>query len=654
MGLGLPEQTGFEIVSNVNTYEVAILVLIYIYCYEDDIPFKPDLFFDLISPTIHSPEFNPYLDSDRRLLKEVPIPIFEDVSKCVQKHCGRQAVVELLGYLYAIKDLDTITQLIRTLYNKNIVEKYTDLNKREDKAFKCVTRKSFLGRFMERCYKKFHVADFEENTRLWDDFKTVNESFRCSFLRRRRIDGDFPRRNFRHLNDVNDIMNNNSYDSIISIFDVMENTIDAIKSGCERTICISPEHFQNLINWRIYENYKIENSSRPNVSSSSSRIDDFLNNVSLNDMTKFPSLHILRYLKYVSNLYYKDALDSLHKYFDYMLSQNSNNYFHLSLLCLATFYSSFHDCEAAMKAFEEATKVARENKDTTTLNLIMIWMVNFIEEYPQYSKRFQVTIDQIVKYMRRNSDNENVTVFENAYRFESLLLIMNNSNVIDILESSFKYMTIVLQHPRAESTLLNMIRYRRNLWNTLGYTNVAKMYQTFLKEQYDETDTLQDMYVNGLEQIHEGNFNDFLHISDRLKNPTLTYQESMVLKDLEIKYLVAIQDYHLAMDKLNIRKDECTSLFFDKRWEFEFDIEKCDLLIESTNGIRCLPNLLKLLDSSSVSRNQFQAMECLILLSELLLQLGKKDEAQMLMNSNMVKVLQFPSIKERAFSILNA
>lgn len=204
---------------------------------------------------------------------------------------------------------------------------------------------------------------------------------------------------------------------------------------------------------------------------------DLLDTLSLNDATKFPLIFILKYLEAIKENSYQTALDSLHNYFDYKSTGNSQNYFHISLLSLATFHSSFNECDAAINSFEEATRIARENKDMETLNLIMIWIINFIEVHPEYANRFYITVEQIIKYLKNSSDVEDANIFSNAYKFETLLSMVKESKTAEVSSSLLKFMAITLQNVPSQNFDLfqSLVSYEVKFWKNWD-TNPYPMY----------------------------------------------------------------------------------------------------------------------------------------------------------------------------------
>ena len=535
--------------------------------------------------------------------------------------------------------------MINLLFDETLIEDSEGIQKFRDRDFihingyvkKPFTKRSVIGQYVQNYYSKHKLSVFEDSINLWTRFEQFRDSCESRYYE--------SHRRMRKLSHGSPFIfsqtspNSDDGDSIDFISHLQTLAKGVTSRQDQPVILLSTEYFQHILNWCIYMCFY--DVADPNYE----HILEMLNKVSLADVTRFPSLHILHYLQAMKSRYYQDALDSLHSYYDYMLTGNSNKCFHMSLLSLATFHSSFHDCDAAIRSFEEATKSARENKDSRTLNLIMIWMVAFIERYPENASKFQVTIDQIIEYLKKHSDSENILVFESAYKFESMTSLMNNDNVMTVLYSSLKHMIITLQHGRSRSIMVNMLKYRKNLWDSLGYGSVGDLYSPFLEKHAQEVIPFIRRSISMDDKIRNDKYKSLYEIVTGLKNPSLQYQESMELKLLEIRRLISCGDSRAAMERIAERIKECDDKYSDKRWKFEFQKEKCQVFLHSGKGIRCMPVLKNMIDESHLTYNQLQSMESLVILLKLLIQINKREEALSCMNLNLTALLQFPILR---------
>lgn len=631
----LPSQ--LQIRSSLTPHDVSVLILIYYHCFTE-LVIPPKVFVKVISPSIPSLEINPILKKSLpNYASHKPlIPTLGPLIDYLLRLDERKIALKVISFLQSMESLDVFTQLLKVLNENCLVKTYRSQSSIGGASNRRITKTSFIGIYLVRCLTKYQIGDFKDKEALWESFSQYLSDFKQTSTwfsietEVKEIEFDFmPKGNPRSEDR-----------EMISLFRQLSNDIYSSNAS---TLMIDNTYFQSILNWQIYDIAQKNGTVDPAVM-------DITKKLSSSDMTQFPALHIIRYLLAVQANCYQDALDALHNYFDYMLTQNEESCFHISLLCLATFHMCFHDCPAAIKAFEEATKIARENKDSATLNLIMIWVVDFIEIYPEYANHFQVTVDQIVRYLKSCSDNENSLVFENAYRFESLLLMMDNSSSISYLESVMKYIVIALQRLQSGSNIAPAFKYSATLWNYLGFTSVSKVYQVASMSNLSSMD--YDIR-RAFDALEAANYDEVSSSLMKLKSPRLNNEQFKMLKLLEIKFYIAMKDYKTSMRKVNERLNESNECVSDARWKFQFQIQKCIIFLSSSLAMRSIPLLKDMINDSELSKNCFHTAQALLLLCQVLLSIGKAGECKKLLSSNLPTLLQFPQLEDKVVELFN-
>ncbi|QLL30975.1 hypothetical protein HG536_0A07900 [Torulaspora globosa] len=632
-------QSKLKITTSLSPYDVSVLILIYLYCCNQArIPAK--IFTRLITPTIPPAEAIPILEKDfHGAVRQKPLlPVLESLVSYLFDSDERQLATELVSFIGSIKSLDVVTQLLRTLEHSCLGKNYRFIgSKQGESKLRRLTKTSFLGAYVVKCVTNYQVSEFEERRALWQsmgryfsDFKSTG-SWRQLEKHIKQISFQFMTGSERYEED----------DSMITFF---ESFCQTSKVQDRDVVMIGYSHLQSLLNWAIIDMSENKSELEPSIN-------NILSMLSLNEITHFPAIHVIRYLEAIKNNFYQTALDALHNYFDYMLTRSDNKCFHVSLLCLGTFHSQSHNCAAAVKAFEEATKVARENKDSETLNLIMIWVVDFIEKNPEYSGHFQVTVDQIVRYLKTCNDDESCLVFEHAYKFESLLLMMDNSSSVKILEAAFKYLVIVLQRIEVGSNLDSAFKHWAGVWEHLGYNRIGEVYRAFIRP---ESSSINTEIRDAFKALDNNDLDDVLRTLSKSNSPNLEYDQRKQISLLGIRYLIALEDYPEAMRKVYQNISEARGSIVDSRWIISFELEKCRIMLARGVAARCLGLLMELINASFLSENPLRFSECLILLCEILLDMDKRTECLYLLRSNLSVALQFPELEYRVSSILSA
>lgn len=635
--LSLPSKV--HLVSSITPHDVSVLIIVYFHCF-DDFAIPPKVLITLITPSIPSSEINPILKKSlpRHASHRPVMPLLAPLVEYLMDQNARNVALRLLSFLQSMESLDVFNQLLKTLKENCLIKNYRSQPISARPQIRRITKTSFVGIYLERCLTKYEIGDFKDREALWDclsqyliDFKRASAWVS--------LESEMEPYVFEFMQHADSKENDND---MIFFLRGLTGNIYSNNASC---LMIDHTYFQSLLNWQIYNTCQ-------NDSPIDSSILEILKMLSLNDLTHFPAVHIICYLVAVRDNCYQDALDSLHNYFDYMLTQHEESCFHFSLLCLATFHMCLHDCPAAIKAFEEATKIARENKDTETLNLIMIWVVDFIEVYPEYANQFHVTVDQIVRYLKSCTDNENALVFENAYKFESLLLMMDNSSSVLYLESAFKYIVIALQRLQSGSNIVPAFNHMANLWDYLGFSSLSDVYRSTFVES---SDTVDKEIENAFNALEDENFDAVSQTLLKIRSPRLNNEQAKNFKLLEIKFYIAMKDYKTAMVKINERIKEFGSSIRDAKWRFLFETQRCNIFLSSDFlAIRSVPLIKNMLNMSDASENSFHVAQALILLCQVLQKVGRFTEYRELLISNLSGILQFPQLEGRVLALIDS
>ncbi|CCK71319.1 anaphase promoting complex subunit 5 KNAG_0G02630 [Huiozyma naganishii CBS 8797] len=611
----------FVVTTTLTPYDVAVLALIQLHLSQElKVPLRCILV--LVSGTLTPQRFKGMFD--KQILyepgQEPLLPVLSSVVRCLMEHGPTDkdtAVLKLLKTLKQIQLFEHIVLLIRHLKGLNI------------------TRGSYLGQYIDNCSTVTSVSTFDDRNALMDNLKHFYQNFiDCA--------DDILLGKLSQFQCSIPIWNNDQVHDNLGedkeMIDIFKGLTQGLKKDLNSagTIMVSQDHLQNILNAELQ---RLIEDEAPNPFETE-RLNKLIDNLSLQDLAVFPTVHMLNYLHFVQEHRYQDALDSLHSYYDYMLAKNSQADFHISLLSLGLFHLKFNDKEAPVSAFLEAFKIARDNRDVKTLNLIHLAILKYIEEHPRESVSLQDKVNKVIGNLKKHSGNNSVLIFEGAYQAETLIALGENSDVVHILECAFQFLTIALQQDQSKRWSRESFAFCCKMWDVIGYQSVTKVYRQF----YDE-DPLDLQIDNALKTRDLGEMKLLLPI---LELPTLKYEQQMKLQLVEIRYILETGSLSQAMEKVCEYIDECTSPVRDNRWIFEFEVAECEVLIKGGVGSRSLPLLAKMIERSRINGNPLQSSRCLVLLSEVLFQLGKFEETFSLLRKNLNSLLQFEEVKLKA------
>lgn len=632
-------------------YDLTILVLIYMYVFEGiHVPLK--IFLSLI------PE---YEDTTEELLLlhlepvssksiEPVLPYLKDIIKLLETEKRVDIAKSLLGHLQNIDGLEVINNLVWVLDKECLLKS----NKNKDQIMigsvnKLIAKKSVLGVYIRYCFKKYICGGFEEREDLWNSFVFFRHQFLkdVDSLSYRSLDlEEYKFQYFEFGTTSKVVLPSYESQSDLKSIELMKKLIKKTNNtglSKENTLIVSPDQLHNYINWEVSQVYFLKTKS--------SNYDNIFDNLTLHDITRFPAIFFIRYLNAVNENRYQDALDFLHNYFDYTLTQSSENCYHISLLYLATFHASFGDANSALKAFEEATKIARENKDTSTLNVIMIWVINFLEKYPIFADRFYVTVDQIIKYLKSSSDTDNAVILKNAYRFDSIMQMYKCTNAIDIFESTLKYMTIVFQSIKISDVPYKYLNYASMMWRVLGQRPIADIYEKIIP--VNNNDGFREDILHYEHLLEKKDYTPIGEFIERKKKCRLTFQQTLELRILEVRYLVVVREYWSAIEVIESSLVEFSRFISESKWQSLLEFEKARILIECKASIRAIPLIQNLYDRAITTHDPYFASKAVLLLVHALAKIGKLDESRRLFTANLGVMYQFNDLDDEINRISN-
>lgn len=643
------------IVSNfVTPYEVTVLLVVYISCCEDaDVPI--DLLINLISPTLPAYEFNPVLEylPLSNIVEDLSSPTLDATFCRMSDSNAKELVIKVFATLESIDCIEIIVLLFKTLTNECLVTNFRTIRKSRERPvasipYKQITKHSFMGQFIEKCYKKFQVGQFSQEEQL---IKSI-QYYITSFKKTARY-----REDFATIIDINDyIVLDNNKEKIPSnniLHDLANRqTLTTLTTG--NGIVYSTEYYQNLLNWELYKLIRVnENYPAPPGYENQDVTNMILKSATFDDYSRFPILYTLQYFVAIKSDLYQDALDSLHNYSDYMLTQHGDNYFHLSLLCLATFHSHFDDCEAAIHDFIEATKVARENKDTSTLYQIMLWVLFFVEDHPSYADIVGVSFEQIVVYLERSPDTTASYISESTFRWKAFMGIQNGSNMVTLMKDIYKLMIISFQTMSDIDGKFSAFKLLYNAWGTFGSEALSDVYGSFIDspKSSSTTPTLFDIS----KQFEENNYESAELVSRSLNLPITSNKRMLGLKLLEIKYDIAQGNYVDALESIKnilyIDKDENTSL--SVFWRNCFLKEECRIYLLNKLGSRIYPKIRSMINNALFIQDPKYLAEVFLLFCQVLSEINKDDVIE-LIKSNHLVTFQYQDLKNSFLKILNS
>lgn len=651
------EMSQLVIKSSVPTpYEISILFLIFLHLNEPKlIPRR--LFLRLISSS--SEEIPPFDIIKGRthygVLDDTPLlPTLDDILQYLHTVNHSED-----GITSETMDEKVIAPLCKALKDIKFFDRLLTLQHVLDLHYK-YKGNGFFDLFVQKCSKKFQTATFDERMTLMTSLNCFVDQSEIYQLNKDAFDNTLYNLkielNIHYSNHHIDIDPINKTectteidrgDPMLSVFKklIKKTTPAEMIEHFKNDVLISDIHFQNIINYQIHTVIRSKDLSYQSVPSYQ-KIDNFLKKLTLNDITTFPSIHILYYFIYVKEHRYQDALNKLHTYYDYMLARNMDKNFHVSLFHLGLFHLHFNDNKSPMAAFEEAFKIAREHRDINTLNYIHLAILSYAEDYPREVFQLRNQINKIINSLQALNCSNDAQLYEEAYRAETLLSLRSNNNVIKLLENSFQYLLISLQQQKDLS--LNkppdktVFPFYSKIWKSLGYDDISDAY-----EQLYEKEPLDKDIESGFDLLSKQS-SKFDALCGNIQLPSIKHDQEMKLQLLMIEDLLSRDELEEALEKLDYYINDPSNQGQDGYWKFQYTLKMCQVFIKVNMGHRILPILSKLITETRHNKNGLQSAQCLLVLCQVLFAMNKKEEVYQLMKNDLDSLLQFNETKTDA------
>lgn len=343
----------------------------------------------------------------------------------------------LLKNMWAIDEIDAFYTFLKD--SQGLLES-------KDPKIKRLYPSSFLGRFISSIGIATDVLGFEETMKLWDAFVEYREESRSLIKKTPK------KSNFEHLTSKMDIPDTSKGVKVYSQVDLSQ-----------------------LLEFQVHK-LQVYAGALPD---SLKRI---LGSLSESQRSIVPSSYYIEYLDCWKNGDYEGSFNALHRYFDYMMSNKQQLFYHYALLSLATLYSSFGADQEALRAVDEAILVARENKDLECLNYLLTWLFDFMKSRPELSSKLsnQTGREQVLQFLKlKTKENKNSVLQSMSYQYESIKQMIEGFPLRKVHNNVTRAFYILLN---LDSSVNNKLSFARacqlavTVWTRVGIPAMAKLY----------------------------------------------------------------------------------------------------------------------------------------------------------------------------------
>lgn len=515
---------------------------------------------------------------------------------------------------------------------------------------------SFLGGFVSVIALGVTTLTFEEGIQIWKGFLEYRKETETLW---------------NSLNGVNNAIDfNNSTDDPSSFFEreILPNA--SVVKDKSKSLVYSHMDLASLFQSQV-STLQRKSSALPKS------LTELLGSLSQSDRSLIPSSYHVEHLNSWRQADYDKSFDSLHRYFDYMMSNRKQYFYHYALLALATLHSSFGANKEALRAIDEAILVARENKDLDCLNYLLTWLLNFIISKPQHFVKLKdhPSRSEIMDFLRlKTKETKNLSLQSISFQFEVVVSLLEGSSLSIVMENLAKTCYLILNFEDTDELkgiFITACQVADTIWKRIGYPSIGNLYLEtaidFAKEKNNEFDLIllyirkaNDLYFLGeidesfklLSSVKDSALKDlsmskkwkmahdiilFYHYIKKCKYPQcdILMENMMALSEglddqevtNELIYQRAIYNLRInnVTEGINIITEQLTSmkeksLMYNNHWFIRFQVLLAQTFTEYTpypeRGISILLSAINRAHECSLI---FNLCECILCLCKLLL-----------------------------------
>lgn len=335
--------------------------------------------------------------------------------------------------------------------------------------------------------------------------------------------------------------------------------------------------------------------------------------------SQLPSYYYLQYLENLKSGDYHGAFDSLHQYFDYMVSKGSKSFYHFALISRASLHQYFGEDKKALDSIEEAISVARENKDNATLTYILSWLFNFIKHKPKlwsnqnlYQNNNEL---RLLDFLIKKSQTVSLLLSAMSYRFETDYLMSSGGSMSKYVESLFKAIFISIND--LLPSFVKSCELASIVWTRVGIPYLGELYAEIGHQYAKINGTSND--ILGL-QIRRNYLKYWRgHTEDALSNLEMLFPEvSRNIshhRTLQTRKMLMQIEIDLKKGRKKFAEDLMQSLWNSEDDDYETESEKTRLLsmIHTSNGNNS-QSLVIISQHFSILSSQFLAVQLNLLI----------------------------------------
>ncbi|KAL1301515.1 hypothetical protein AAFC00_005758 [Neodothiora populina] len=494
--------------------KVCVLVLIQIYCNETPPQKSTVPVLSFISSHIIQRSVDP--GSEQNGPSPASLKDFEILLAAQESnHPGRSLHDVFLTKLWELHDLVTFTDFFQDL---TAITQSSRPNETGGKSPGC-SPTSPIGQFTRRCHLESVRLQFGDAYQLWESFVLFREPTRTTYTLRN--PGSRYARDFPNAASVDLLHHEKPTASAVLIERLRKRQYSSDTPS-------SLDDVERAIHFQLSKLQKY-----------GTRVPDEMKN-QLKRMTdqggSVPSeVHFINFFDAWRGGAYNDAVELLHRYFDYTMEghqaeQSIKTYHQYALLHLAVLHADFGCYGEAISAMNECIATARENQDARCLHFGLSWLAHLRKAYPDFAglesgmggNDIAGSESDIITFLQQKAvESKDWATLSSSLLTQAEATIESGDSIAKALEQAYQSSYLNNTYD-IRNMIPSQLRLQSAMFNRLGQMSLAGQYLDITQQIHGSTaskpDLLSTVLQNAYNLAMSGRYDEALELL-RQNNP---------------------------------------------------------------------------------------------------------------------------------------
>ncbi|EGW35687.1 uncharacterized protein SPAPADRAFT_58893 [Spathaspora passalidarum NRRL Y-27907] len=320
-------------------------------------------------------------------------------------------------------------------------------------------------------------------------------------------------------------------------------------------------------------------------------------------VANLPSYYYINYLESLKVYDYNSSFESLYRYFDYMVSNNSKYFYHFALILKANLHQYYNQHELAVNSIQEAISIARENKDNSTLTYIISWLFNYIKDKPELVGD-TANPNQLLEFLIKKTKSVSLSLYSLSYNFKTFQVLNHGGGIRTYLNDLTKATYISIYDEFQITSFIKTMEMGVIVWNRIGNNILSEVYNDIAIEFTNNSNDLISLkirlnFLKFLQGDIESSYNELQELKKSVQH------DYSLFNSIQIRSLIMLIKINLFKGKFVQAKEIVVTLLDNDLQDIELIHEFIQLQVEIEIYLENYSRALKLIEKHQHRSNTY-------------------------------------------------